>query len=100
MLHARLGYGAWIPVCPIQIRKVAGDTLLQLLHPRLELMLREVPVPTVHRLELAAVDRHQRITEQVQAPAEHHKLPAHALDGRSVVLAEIRNGLEVWRQPS
>ena len=31
---------------------------------------------SVDRLELAAVDRHQRLREQVQLPAQHHELPA------------------------
>src|ERR1700719_4035460 len=93
MLHSRLGHRARITIRPIQIRQVAGDTLLELLHPCPELVLGEVPIPAVDPLELAAIDRHERIGEQVQATAQ--ELPAHPPNGQAVVLAEIRNGLEV-----
>ena len=100
MLHACFGHRAWISVGPIQIRQVAGDALLELLHPCCQFMPGEVPIPTVDRLERAAIDRNERIAEQVQVPAEHHKLSAHPLDRRPIVLAEIRHDLEVRRQPS
>jgi hypothetical protein len=86
---------ARITVGPIQIRQVTGDTFLQLLHPRLELVVGKIAIPAVHGLELTAIDRHERIGEQVQAAAKKHELPAHAPNGRAIVLAEIRNCLEV-----
>jgi hypothetical protein len=87
-----------ITIRPIQIRQVAGNTLLQLPHARLELVLGKVAIAAVDRLELAAIDRYERIGEQVQAAAEEHELAAHAPDRRPVVLAKIGNGLEVRRQ--
>jgi hypothetical protein len=59
-------------------------------------MLREVPIAPLDRLELAAIDGDQRIAEQVQAPAQDHKLPAHPPDRLTVVAAKVRNRLEVW----
>ncbi len=66
---------------------------LRLLHPRLELAIGKVLVAVVHCLELAAVDRHDRLGKQVQVSAKHHELPARAPDPFVVVLAEIRNRL-------
>jgi hypothetical protein len=74
--------------------------VLQLLHARLELVLGEVPIAPVDRLELAPIDGHQRFAEQVQVPAQHHKLPTHAPDRLAVVLPKVRNRLEVRCQPS
>jgi hypothetical protein len=42
---------------------MAGDALIWLLLPGFELVRREVLVPVVHRLELAAVDRDQRLLD-------------------------------------
>jgi hypothetical protein len=69
VLHACLGHRAWVAVGAVQVRQIAGDALLELLHARLELVFGEVPVSTIDRLELTAVDRHQRVGEEVQAAA-------------------------------
>ncbi|MNV43591.1 hypothetical protein D3C71_1353070 [compost metagenome] len=45
----------WISVSSIKFGKVSADTLLELLHPHLELVLVEVLVAVVDALELASV---------------------------------------------
>lgn len=47
------------------------------------------------RLELAAVDGHQRFGEQTERLAQHHELPADTTNGVAIVLAEVGDGLEV-----
>ena len=45
-----------LPVDPVHLREIPAGALLQMFDPELYLAGREVPVPVVHRLELAAVD--------------------------------------------
>src|SRR6266436_6639380 len=82
----------------VELREVAGYTLVNLRQPPLHLGLREVSVPRVDGFELAAVDRNARLAEQFKAPAQHHKLTADLADGLAVVLAEIGYRLEVRHQ--
>ena len=98
MLHPRFRHRTRIPIRPLQIRKIARDALLELLHPCLELVLGEVAIPAVHRFELAAIDRHQRIGKQVHVPAQQHKLPTHPPDRFAVVAAKVSDRLEVRRE--
>jgi hypothetical protein len=63
-----------------------------------ELVRREVLVAIVHCLELAAVDRHQRLLEQAELAAQQHELPARVADRHPVVAAEVGDRLEVRRQ--
>ena len=63
-----------------------------------ELGLGEVAVMGIDRLELAAVDGHDGLREQVQSPAQQNELTAHVANRRPVVTAEVGNGLEVGRQ--
>jgi hypothetical protein len=51
--------------------------------------LREVPVPRVDRFELAAVNGHTRVAEEIDAPVQYYELAADLADGHAVVLAEI-----------
>ena len=60
----------------------------------------EVLVAVVHRLELAAIDGHDRLGEQIELAAQHDELAAYLADRRPIVLAEVGNGLEVRHQPS
>jgi hypothetical protein len=46
------------------------------------------------------VDRRHCIGEQVQPSTHFNKPPARRADRRTVVLAEVRDGLEVRREPS
>jgi len=60
----------------------------------------EVLVAIVHRLELTAIDGHDRLREQIQSAAQHDKLATYVADRWAVVLAEVGNGLEVRHQTS
>jgi hypothetical protein len=71
-----------------------------LLHPLLHLAAGEVLVAGVHCLELAAVDRRHQMGKQVQPSTHPNKPPACRADRRTVVLAKIRDGLEVRSEPS
>jgi hypothetical protein len=58
----------------------------------------EILVTVVYCLELAAVDRHARVTKEVKTPAYQNERAADFANRLAVVLAEIRNGLEVRHQ--
>ena len=64
------------------------------LHPR------EVPVAVVDCLELAAVDGHDSVGEQLQLAAEHHEAAADVANAFAVIAAEVCNGLEVGGEPA
>jgi hypothetical protein len=64
----------------------------------LELMRREVLVPIVHSLELAAVDCHQRLAEQADVATRFDELATDLADRRAVVAAEVGDRLKVGRQ--
>src|SRR3974390_613469 len=100
MLDASFRHECRFPVRSVKLTHVARDALLQLLHPRLELAVGEVLVAIVDRLELAAINGHDRLGEQVQLPAKDDELPTHAANRLAVILAKIRDRLEVRRQSS
>src|SRR5512146_1963887 len=87
-----------LAICAVELREITGYALINLRQPPLHRGLREVPVPRVDGLELAAVDRDARLAEQLKAPAQHHKLTADPADGLAVVLAEVGYRLEVRHQ--
>src|SRR5210317_263481 len=58
----------------------------------------EVAVAVVDGLELAAINGHEGVGEQVEVAAQDNELTAHPADRFAVILAEVGNGLEVWRQ--
>src|SRR6516162_698045 len=99
MLNPFLGHQRRITVSAIELGQVAGNALLQLLLSGLEFMCREVLVSVVHRLELAAIDHYQRLTEQADTAAQLDELRAHLADRRAVVPAEVGDRLEVRREP-
>ena len=80
-----------LPIQALHLRQIPRDAALHL-------RLREIPVPVVQRLELAPVDRDERILEQIELAAQHHELPAHLPDRSPVVSPEVRDRLEVRRQ--
>ena len=59
-----------------------------------------VAIPVVDRLELAAINGHHRIGEQLHMAAQVDEFPAHLADRLAVVFAEIGNRLEVRHQPA
>src|SRR5215469_9126531 len=86
------------PVHAIEFGKITCDALLQLLLSGFELMRREVLVPVVHRLELAAIDHYERLAEEPDAAAQLDELGAYLADRRTVVPAEVGDRLEVRRE--
>ena len=93
-----LGHIAVLPVGAIQRRQVARDAGLDLLDALGDLGDREVLVAVVDGLELAAVDGDDRPGEQVELAAQHDELRAGRADRRSIVAAEVGDGLEVRHQ--
>src|SRR5439155_9068019 len=81
-----------------KLRKIAGNALVDPLQPPLHLGLGEVLIPRIDGLELRSVDGNARCAEQIQLAAQCDELAADLTNGLAVVLAEIRNGLEVRRQ--
>src|SRR3546814_3935007 len=55
---------------PIQFCQIARYALIQLFPANLHLAAREVAVPAVRRFELAAVDRDDRMREDLDLPAQ------------------------------
>src|SRR5450755_4036259 len=82
----------------VECRQVALDAFLDLLLALLDLGGREVPVTTVDRLELAAVDSNSGLREELEVSAQHHEAAADVTYARAVVVPEVRDGLEVRRQ--
>jgi hypothetical protein len=80
-------------------RQVSLDAGVDLIDALLQLGAGEVLVPSIHRLELAAVDRRHRMGEEVQSPTQRDELPACRADCRTVVLSEVCDGLEIRPQP-
>src|SRR5882762_1298086 len=62
----------------VELSQVTCDAVLQLLHPSLELAVSEVLIAVVDCLELAAIDGHDRLGEELQAAAQDDELSAHA----------------------
>ena len=91
--------GSWfLPVGRVEFRKVAADVRFDLCHPALELGVGEVAVAAVDGLELASIDCHDRIREQIQLLTQDDELPADVANSLAVVLAEVRYRLEVGGQ--
>src|SRR5215208_4161841 len=65
-----------MPVGRLHGRQVPRDAGLDLLNALLQLGGREVLVPVVDRLELAAIDRDQGFGEQDELAAQQHELAA------------------------
>ncbi len=99
MRYAGTQYRCGFPVCTVELIQILSDCLLQVLHSHLDLVPREVLVPRVDRLELAAVNRDHRLGEQVHLAAQHHEPRAHLADRQAVVSSEVGNRLEVGHQP-
>jgi hypothetical protein len=97
---SRLGLGhiAVMAVGAIQRCEIARDAGFHLLDALGDLGHREILVAGVDRLELAAVDRHNRTREQIELAAQHHELCAGRADRRPVVAAEVGDRLEVRHQ--
>ena len=86
------------PIRTVKLSQVAADAFLQLRHALLEFVVGEVLIPIVDRLELAAVDRHDCLREQIEPAAQHDEFTTDIADRLAVVPAKVGDGLEVRRQ--
>src|SRR5437764_8823565 len=84
-----------LPVCAIQLLQIARDALLDLPHSPLHFGAREILVPIIDCLELAAVDRDASFDEEAHGAAEHNKPAANLADSQAIVLAEIGDRLVI-----
>lgn len=78
--------------------QIAVDAFFDLLHPGAQLAVGEVAITVVDRFELAAVDGHLRLGEQIELATQHDELPADIANGFAVVTPEVGNGFEVRSQ--
>ena len=78
--------------------EIALNALFNLPHALLKLVWREVAIPIVDRLELAAIHSHAGLCQQLQMPADHHELTTGAANAFAAVPAEVGDGLEVGCQ--
>src|SRR3977135_1822004 len=85
-------------VSGLQLCDVAPDALLDPFQTPFHLGLSEVLVPRIDGFELRSVDGNARCTEQTELAAQCDELAADLSNGLAVVLAEIRDGLEIRRQ--
>ena len=100
--RAELGFRhlAFLTIGRLQRRQIALNARLDLLDAALNRAARERSVAGVDGLEPAAVDRHDRVGEEVQASTQRDELPASGADRWAVVLAKIGDRLEIRRQPA
>src|SRR5690625_1300172 len=84
----------------LKIGQISVDTGFDLFDTPLDLAAGEIAIATVDGLELTAVDRDQRLREQVESTAQHDELTTYPADCRAVVLAELRDCLEIRGQPT
>ena len=86
-------------ILALELSEVAGDRVVDVPLQRGQAGRGIAPVAGIDRSELTAIDRQQLPAEEVEAPAEQDELPAHSLQGRRMVPAEIGDGLEVRGEP-
>ena len=82
----------------LQLRHVALNALLDPLKTPFHLGLGEVLIARIDRLEFGTINGDARHAQQIKLAAQRHEGTADLTNGLAVVLAEIRNGLEVRRQ--
>tara|TARA_R110001599_G_scaffold353408_2_gene592079 strand:+ start:1669 stop:2097 length:429 start_codon:yes stop_codon:yes gene_type:complete len=82
-------------VNPIQVLKVASNTLFQMFDTRLEFVVSKILVPVINSFELAAIYSNGALRQQIEPPTQKDKLAAYLLNGGAVVLPEIGNGFEI-----
>src|SRR6476619_8415365 len=87
-----------LAVGSLQLRQVARDALVDPLKTPFHLGLGEVLIARIDRLEFGTVDGDARHVQQIKLAAQRHEGTADLTNRLAVVLAEIRNGLEVRRQ--
>jgi len=93
-------FGRLLPVGGVKLAQIAGNALLQLGTPPLHLCPREVPVPVVHGLELAAIDGNARRREKAHLTAKLNEARTDLAEPQAVVLAEVRDRLVIRHEPA
>src|SRR6202007_2471198 len=99
-LNFRLRHRIAMPIGWFKLREIAGDALIDTLKTPLHLGLGEVLVPSIDGLELRSIDGDACCNKQIKLAAQRDELATDLTDGLAIVLAEIRDGLEVRRQLS
>ncbi len=94
----RAGQRWLLPVGAVELVQIALDTVLDLLQTARHLRPREVLVPGVDRLELAAIDRHAGLGEQVQLATQRDEPGTDLADRRAIVLAKVGDRLVIRRE--
>src|ERR1700682_2617541 len=83
----------------VKLAQIARDALLQLGTPPFHLRPREVRIPVVHGLELAAVDGNTRRHEEAHLAAEFDEARTYLAQRRAIVCAEVVIRYEPTQQP-
>src|SRR5450631_1981653 len=93
-----LWHGGLLAIRGVKLREIALDAFVDLLQASLHFGLREVPIPGIDRLELAAIDRNARVAQQIDAATKRNKLTADFAERLATVLAKVGNCLEIRRK--
>src|SRR6185312_13946066 len=72
--------------------------MLSSIRSRRRFILGEIPVPRIGGFELRSIDGDARCNKQIKLAAQRDELAADLTNGLAIVLAEIRDRLEIWRQ--
>ncbi|KZY35847.1 hypothetical protein A3731_16740 [Roseovarius sp. HI0049] len=97
---AQLRLGTLAPVDPVHFLKISRRALLQVAYPEFDLPGREIPVPVIDRLHLAAINGHGPGRQDTDPPAQLYKSSASLADRSSVVSSEIGDGLVIGDRPA
>jgi hypothetical protein len=82
------------------LAQIARDALLQLGTPPFHLRPREVLVPVVHGLELAAIDGNARGREEAHLAAEFDEASTYLAKRQAIVFAEVCDCLVIRCEPT
>src|SRR5215475_14508595 len=82
----------------ILIREIQNDGVSEALQSSRQLHHGEDIVPRIDGLELRSIAGDARCNKQIKLAAQRDELAADLTNGLAIVLAEIRDGLEVRRQ--
>lgn len=85
-------------VVSVKLLHVDGDVFVKTLDSVIELAQRKIIVLGIYSLELTAVNGDVRLGKELQSHAKLIELLIYFGDSLLVILAEIRDGAEVWGQ--
>ena len=97
---AASGLRRLLPVGRVKLAQITRDALLQLGTPPFHLRPREVLVPVVHGLELAAIDGNARRREEAHLAAEFDEARTYPAQRQAIVFAEVRDRLVIRCKPA